>query len=110
MPYKSEFVMLCSLVKFYRCPHIIAKQERGLYPFEMDVVPLSRKIILTHTSIFSPSASPEAKTLQQAVARKMHAVHWHPRQKKYKTQNAIDVAVFLITATAQNIYSAVLQI
>lgn len=31
------------------------------------------------------------------------------KKKKTKTQNAIDVAMFLITPSAQNIYSAVLQ-
>lgn len=30
--------------------------------------------------------------------------------RKNKTQDAIDVAMFLITASAQNMYSAVLQI
>lgn len=39
----------------------------------------------------------------------MHAVYWQADQKKNRTQNAIDIAMFLITSSAQNIYSAVLQ-
>jgi len=42
------------LLKFYRCAKIIAEQESRLYPCKMDVIPLSREIILTHLSIFPP--------------------------------------------------------
>lgn len=109
LPYESEFVVLYFLLKFYRYPKIVAKQGRGLYPCKIDTIPPSRKIILTHLSIFSPWLLWRQKSCNSLLqGRCMLFIGIQTR--KNKTQDAIDVAMFLITASAQNMYSAVLQI